>query len=266
MTATPIPRTLALAMYGEMSLSILDEMPPGRSPVQTEVVTRASQQVAYELVRREVAAGRQAFVICPLVEASEKLQVKAATEEYERLRLGVFEDLRVGLVHGKLKEKDQIMRDFATGACDVLVATSVVEVGVDVPNATVMIIEGAERFGLAQLHQFRGRVGRGSAQSHCLLFTDDENDAVLARLDLVARVHDGFQLAEEDMRLRGAGELMGPRQHGMSDMAMEALRHPALISEVRDEAERILASDPNLDSSPALRAAVLRRLELTSIS
>jgi ATP-dependent DNA helicase RecG len=266
MTATPIPRTLALAMYGEMSLSILDEMPPGRSPVKTEVVTRVRQRDAYELVLREVAAGRQAFVICPLVEASEKLQVRAATEEYERLRHGVFKDLRVGLVHGKLKEKDEIMRDFAAGACDVLVATSVVEVGVDVPNATVMIIDGAERFGLAQLHQFRGRVGRGSARSHCLLFTDEDNEAVLARLELVARVHDGFRLAEEDMRLRGMGQLMGPRQHGMTDSAMDALLDPVLLSEVREEADRVLESDPDLKEHPALRAAIARRLEVASIS
>lgn len=267
MTATPIPRTLALAVYGEMTLSIIDEMPPGRMPVKTQVLDPDHRAHAYELVREAVAAGHQAFVICPLIEESEAVIARSATAEFERLKQDVFpEPLRLGLIHGRLKEKDEVMRRFVAGEIQILVATAVVEVGVDVPNATVMMIEGADRFGLAQLHQFRGRVGRGSAASRCLLLADDPSDRSLARLELVARISDGFTLAEEDMRLRGTGELLGPRQHGMTDAAMDALVQPELLSDVRHEAERILEGDPNLDAHPALKAAVIRRLELTSIS
>ncbi|HET7338480.1 MAG TPA: ATP-dependent DNA helicase RecG [Candidatus Dormibacteraeota bacterium] len=266
MTATPIPRSLALALYGEMTLSVIDELPPGRTPVETRVVPPEDRQDAYGLVRREVLAGRQAFVICPLIEESETLQARSATAEFERLSREVFPDLRLGLIHGRLKDKDEVMQRFAAGDIQVLVATAVVEVGVDVPNATVMMIEGAERFGLAQLHQFRGRVGRGAAQSHCLLLSDEDSESINHRLALVASIHDGFKLAEEDMNIRGMGELLGPRQHGMTDVAMDSLRQPELLSEVRQEAERVLASDPKLDAHPALKSAALHRLELTSIS
>ena len=266
MTATPIPRTLALALYGEMSVSVIDEMPPGRTPVQTEVVAPDGRQRAYQLVREQARLGRQAFVICPLIEESEAMVARSATAEFERLRTQVFPDLRMGLVHGRLKEKDEVMSAFVGGETQVLVATAVVEVGVDVPNATVMMIEGAERFGLAQLHQFRGRVGRGAGQSHCLLLSDDPSEQTLERLSLLTRIRDGFRLAEEDMRIRGMGELMGPRQHGMSDVAMQALEQPELLSEVRQEAERVLAADPGFADHPALKAAVARRLEQTSIS
>lgn len=266
MTATPIPRTLALALYGEMAVSVIDEMPPGRSPVQTEVVAPDGRQRAYELVRAQVALGRQAFVICPLIEESEALVARSATAEFERLRTHVFPNLRMGLVHGRLKDKDEVMSAFASGETQVLVATAVVEVGVDVPNATVMMIEGAERFGLAQLHQFRGRVGRGEGQSHCLLLSDDPSEQTLERLSLLTRIRDGFRLAEEDMRIRGMGELMGARQHGMSDVAMQALEQPELLSEVRQEAERILEADPGFEHHPVLKAAVRRRLDETSIS
>jgi len=266
MTATPIPRTLALALYGEMSVSVLDEMPPGRTPVTTEVVDPDQRSRAYEIVRREVAAGRQAFVICPLIEESETLAARSATAEAERLRKEVFPEFRLDLVHGRLKEKDDVMRRFVAGEIQVLVATAVVEVGVDVPNATVMMIEGADRFGLAQLHQFRGRVGRGSAQSYCLLLAEDPSDAALERLELVARIHDGFRLAREDMQRRGIGELMGPRQHGLTDAAMESLRTPALLDEARAEVQRLVADDPTLEGFPALKAAAARRLEQTSLS
>jgi ATP-dependent DNA helicase RecG len=178
----------------------------------------------------------------------------------------VFPDLKLGLVHGRLKRKDEVMSAFVSGEIQVLVATAVVEVGVDVPNATVMMIEGADRFGLAQLHQFRGRVGRGAGQSYCLLLADDPSAATLERLRLVTQITDGFELAEEDMRLRGMGELLGPRQHGMSDLAMQALRQPELLNEVRQEAEQLLKQDPDLSGHPVLAAAVARRLELTSIS
>src|SRR3989441_756802 len=267
MTATPIPRTLALALYGEMTLSVIDEMPPGRTPVETEVIEPDQRGRAYDLVRAAVAAGHQAFVICPLIEESEAVVARSATAEFERLQREVFrEPLRMGLIHGRLKGKEEVMQRFVAGEIQILVATAVVEVGVDVPNATVMMIEGADRFGLAQLHQFRGRVGRGTAASRCLLLADDPSSKTLARLELLVRVRDGFTLAEEDMRLRGMGELMGARQHGMSDVAMDALLQPELLSEVRVEAERIVQQDPELAEHAALKAAVLRRLELTSIS
>lgn len=266
MTATPIPRTLALALYGEMSVSVLNELPPGRAPVETEVIDPDERNRAYEIVRREVNAGHQAFVICPLIEESETLAARSATAEAERLHNEVFPEFRLDLVHGRLKNKEEVMQRFVAGEVQVLVATAVVEVGVDVPNASVMMIEGADRFGLAQLHQFRGRVGRGTARSYCLLLAEDPAEGALQRLELVARVHDGFTLAREDMERRGIGELMGPRQHGLTDAAMESLRSPALLDETRAEVQRLVEDDPVLDRFPALRAAAARRLELTSIS
>jgi ATP-dependent DNA helicase RecG len=266
MTATPIPRTLALARYGEMAVSEIDEMPPGRTPVKTAVVAPDGRQRAYELVRAQVKLGRQAFLICPLIEESEALAIRSAAAEFTRLKTDVFPDLRLDLVHGRLKRKDEVMAAFMKGETQVLVATAVVEVGVDVPNATVMMIEGAERFGLAQLHQFRGRVGRGAAQSYCFLLSDDSSGPTLDRLNLLTTIHDGFRLAKEDMRIRGMGELMGPRQHGMSDVAMQALQQPELLSEVREEAERILEADPGFENHPSLKAAIKQRLDETSIS
>lgn len=261
MTATPIPRTLALALYGEMDVSVLDELPPGRTPVLTEVVEEDRER-AYELVRSEVRAGRQAYVICPLIEESENLQAKAATVEYERLQKEVFPDLELGLVHGRLKDKDEIMRRFAEGAIQVLVATPVVEVGVDVANATVMLIEGAERFGLAQLHQLRGRVGRGAHRSYCLLLADSAVST--RRLNLVESTTDGFALAQEDMRMRGMGELLGARQHGMTDAAMQALLQPEVLNEAREDAEAVVAADPELARHPALKARIDRLLEFSA--
>ncbi len=266
MTATPIPRTLALALFGEMSDSVIDELPPGRTPVETRVVTPDDRAGAYELVMSQVKRGHQAFVICPLVEESEKVVARSATAEFERLRKDVFPSLTMDLIHGRLKEKDEVMRRFVAGEVQVLVATAVVEVGVDVPNATVMMIEGADRFGLAQLHQFRGRVGRGAAVSYCLLLADEPSETVQKRLELVRTINDGFKLAREDMRLRGMGELLGSRQHGVSDVAMRALEQPTLIDEIRVEVERVRESDPGLDGHPLLKAAVVRRLEQTSIS
>jgi ATP-dependent DNA helicase RecG len=266
MTATPIPRTLALAVYGDMAVSVLDELPPGRTPVETRVVLPDDREEAYRLVRAEVASGRQAFIICPLIEESEKTEAKAATIEFERLRSDVFPDLRLALVHGKLRDKESVMRGFAAGESDVLVATPVVEVGVDVANATVMLIEGADRFGLAQLHQFRGRVGRGAHRSYCLLLADDPALPAQQRLALVAREHDGFRLAEEDLNLRGAGELVGVRQHGASDVGMDELRSPKLLNEAREEAESLVAGDPELLRHPALAAAVQRVLDQMAMS
>jgi ATP-dependent DNA helicase RecG len=266
MTATPIPRTLALARFGEMSVSVIDELPPGRMPVETEVVPPDARARAYELVRTQVRHGRQAFVICPLIEESEKVVARSATAEFERLSKDVFPDLTMALIHGRLKEKDDVMARFVAGEIQVLVATAVVEVGVDVPNATVMMVEGADRFGLAQLHQFRGRVGRGAAESYCLLLADDPSEASVRRLELVTSIRDGFKLALEDMRIRGMGELLGARQHGMSDEAMQALERPALIDEIRAEVERVRETDPGFDGHPLLKAAIIRRLEQTSIS
>src|SRR5216683_1421375 len=268
MTATPIPRTLALALYGEMSVSLIDELPPGRTPVETAVVPPDQRPHAYELVKTQVRLGRQAFVICPLIEASTKLGdvARSAAAEFERLRKDVFPDFTMALIHGRLKEKDEVMQRFVAGEIQVLVATAVVEVGVDVPNATVMMVEGADRFGLAQLHQFRGRVGRGAAESYCLLLADDPSEASVRRLELVRSIRDGFKLALEDMRMRGMGELLGARQHGMSDEAMHALERPALIDEIRAEVERVRETDPGFDGHPLLKAAIIRRLEQTSIS
>ena len=267
MTATPIPRTLALARFGEMLVSTIDEQPPGRTPVATEVVQPDQRNHAYELVRREVAAGHQAFVICPLIEESETLAVRSATAEFERLKRDVFpEPMRMGLVHGRLKEKDEVMQRFVSGEVQVLVATAVVEVGVDVPNASVMMIEGADRFGLAQLHQFRGRVGRGAAMSYCLLLADDPSDTAQERLQLVARIRDGFVLANEDMNRRGIGELMGPRQHGLTDAAMDTLRQPKLLDEVREEVVQLFAADPGFEGHPVIKAAAEKLQDQMSIS
>ncbi len=266
MTATPIPRTLALAQFGEMEDSVIDELPPGRTPVETRVVEPEDRTTAYALVREQVQRGRQAFVICPLIEESEKVVARSATAEFERLSKDVFPELKMDLIYGRLKEKDDVMKRFVAGETQVLVATAVVEVGVDVPNATVMMVEGADRFGLAQLHQFRGRVGRGAAASYCLLLADDPSDAIKERLELVRTIRDGFKLAREDMRLRGMGELLGARQHGMSDVAMRALEQPTLIDEIRAEVELVRETDPSFDRHPLLKAAVARRLEQASIS
>jgi ATP-dependent DNA helicase RecG len=267
MTATPIPRTLALARFGEMLVSTIDEQPPGRTPVDTEVIPPDERDRAYELVRREIAAGHQAFVICPLIEESETLAARSATAEFERLKRDVFpEPMRMGLVHGRLKEKEGVMQSFVSGEVQILVATAVVEVGVDVPNASVMMIEGADRFGLAQLHQFRGRVGRGAAESHCLLLADDPSETALERLHLVARVRDGFVLADEDMRRRGIGQLMGPHQHGLTDAAMDALAQPKLLDEVREEVVQLFAADPGFEGHPVIKAAAEKAQDQMSIS
>jgi ATP-dependent DNA helicase RecG len=245
MTATPIPRTLALTIYGDLDLSVLDELPPGRKPIRTRLVPPEKRDRAYQFVREQVALGYQAYVICPLIEQSEKFEAKAATAEFERLRQ-VFPDLRLGLLHGRMKskEKDQVMIAFRDGKIDVLVSTAVVEVGIDVPNASTMLIEGAERFGLSQLHQFRGRVGRGAVQSYCFLLSDAAGAS--ERLQIVEKTSDGFALAEEDLRLRGPGEFFGVRQSGLPELKVARLSDVALLEVAREEAERLLAIDPDL--------------------
>ncbi len=248
MTATPIPRTLALTLYGDLDLSRLDMLPPGRQPIRTVLLRPDERAHAYERLRREVAQGRQGYVICPLVEDSPHLEARAATEEYERLRRGALRGLRLGLLHGRLRaeEKEAVMVAFRDGALDVLVATAVVEVGVDVPNATMMIIEGAERFGLAQLHQFRGRVGRGEHPATCALIAQTNSPEVLERLQIVAETSDGLALAEADLRLRGPGDYYGLRQSGLPTLQVASLGDLELIERTRAAAARVLATDPAL--------------------
>ncbi|MBI4185950.1 MAG: ATP-dependent DNA helicase RecG [Chloroflexi bacterium] len=248
MTATPIPRTLALTLYGDLDLSVIDELPPGRQAVKTRWLGPEQRASAYNFVRRQAAGGHQAFIICPLVEESEAIEAKAATAEYRRLSEEVFPDLRLGLLHGRMPgvEKDGVMRRFHAGELDILVSTPVVEVGIDVPNATVMLVESADRFGLSQLHQFRGRVGRGQAQSYCILLAQNPSDVGRERLSLIEKLQDGFALAEEDLRLRGPGEFFGTRQSGLPDLRMARLSDVALLEMARGEAERLFQADPSL--------------------
>jgi ATP-dependent DNA helicase RecG len=261
MTATPIPRTLSLTAYGDLDATVLRHLPKGRRPVETHVVDGARARArAYERIREEIAAGRQCFVVCPLVDESETLQAKAATAEYERLRSTEFRDLRVELIHGQLpsKVKAAAMEAFARGEADVLVATSVIEVGIDVPNATVMLIEAAERYGLSQLHQLRGRVGRGEHASLCVLFGDPR----LPRLEAIANERDGFRLAEVDLELRGAGDVLGTRQHGLPEFRVAQLPEDTeLLVRARDRADAILFEDPRLErpEHSLLREAVVSR-------
>jgi len=258
MSATPIPRSLYLTLYGDLDISVLgqkdengnwvSEMPPGRQEIRTRLVPPDGREAAYELVRREAKMGRQAFVVCPLIQESETLQTRAATEEFEKLSREVFPDLRVGLLHGKLplKEKESVMAAFQQREMDVLVATPVIEVGIDIPNATVMMIDGAERFGLSQLHQLRGRVGRGEHQSYCLLLSDSFGEEARERMRLVERTQDGFKLSEEDLRLRGPGDYIGTRQSGFLEFRVARLTDTDILAMARREASRLLDVDPEL--------------------
>lgn len=260
MTATPIPRSLALTLYGDLDVSLIDELPQGRREIKTKWLEPEQRDSAYRFVRKEVQQGRQAFIICPLIEESEAIDTKAAITEYERLSTEVFPDLRLGLLHGRLKgaEKEEAMNRFRNGELDILVATSVVEVGIDVPNATVMLVEGADRFGLAQLHQFRGRVGRGDQQSYCILVADNPSEDGRARLSLLERTNDGFALAEEDLELRGPGEFFGTRQSGLPDLRMARLSDVKLLGVARAEAIRLFEEDPDLSRSE--HAALAREM------
>jgi len=249
MTATPIPRTLALTLYGDLDLSVIDQLPPGRQVVKTRWLKPEQRDSAYAFLRRQVASGHQAFIICPLVEESEAIQARAAITEYQHLSEEVFPELRLGLLHGRMPsvEKDKVMRRFRAGELDILVSTPVVEVGIDVPNATVMLIESADRFGLSQLHQFRGRVGRGQEQSYCMLIAQNPSEVSKERLGIIERIQDGFQLAEEDLRLRGPGEFFGTRQSGLPDLRMAKLSDVALLELARSEAIKLFQIDPTLD-------------------
>ena len=251
MTATPIPRTLAMTMYGDLDVSVIDELPPGRTPIETRVFVEKARPRAWELVRAELTKGHQAYVVYPLVEESEKVDLADATQGAEQLK-AAFPEARVGLLHGRMKqqEKDQVMGAFREHAIDLLVATTVVEVGVDVPNASVMVIEHAERFGLSQLHQLRGRVGRGATKSLCILVTgyalsEDSRE----RLKVMEESTDGFVIAERDLEIRGPGEFLGTRQSGLPELAVANLaRDQGLLAVAQEEARAIVARDPRLEA------------------
>jgi ATP-dependent DNA helicase RecG len=265
MTATPIPRTLALTLYGDLDLSVLDEMPPGRRPVKTYSRKASARRRVYDFLRSEIAAGRQVYIVYPLVEESEALDLRAATAMAEQLRTEVFPDLVVGLLHGRLTvaEKDEVMRRFGAGEIHVLVSTTVIEVGIDVPNASVMLIEHAERFGLSQLHQLRGRVGRGPWKSVCILMEGDRPSAdARRRIEAITATTDGFRIAEADLQLRGPGEFFGTRQSGLPEFRVaDLLRDGAVLEEARQEALGLVATDPDLRAPEhrALREALLAR-------
>ncbi len=255
MTATPIPRTLSMTLYGDLAVSAITELPPGRKPIRTIALGRDREEGAWEIVRSEVRRGRQAFVVCPLVEDSDKVEAASAIGEYERLA-GVFVGLRVGLIHGQLpsKEKEAVMAAFRAGSVDVLVATTVIEVGIDVPNATVMVIEDADRFGLSQLHQLRGRIGRGEEPGTCVLLADPTTEDGKRRIDAMVDTEDGFLLAEIDLAIRGQGTVFGERQSGLGDLRLaDIIRDFDLLVAARQEAFAIVADDPSLESAPELR-------------
>jgi ATP-dependent DNA helicase RecG len=250
MTATPIPRSLALTVYGDLDLSVMDEMPPGRQPIETQVFYPRERERAYVFIRNQIDQGHQCFIIYPLVEESESIEALAAVEEHARLQKEVFPDNKVGLLHGRMKadEKDSVMTDFSLGKLDILVSTSVVEVGVDIPNATVMLIEGANRFGLSQLHQFRGRVGRSQYQSYCILIPNTPDAAENERLAAMVETNDGFVLAQRDLDQRGPGEFLGTRQSGYSELRLANLTDIHLIEQARQSAKAIFEIDPDLNS------------------
>jgi ATP-dependent DNA helicase RecG len=260
MTATPIPRTLALTLYGDLDMSVLDELPPGRAKITTKLIKPKEREMAYDEIRRQLKAGRQAYVICPRINEPDPakinaLQAKSAKAEAKRLQKDIFPEYEVGLMHGAMKpsEKDAEMRRFEKNEVQILVATSVVEVGVNIPNATVILIEGAERFGLSQLHQLRGRVMRSAHPPYCFLLPETTSDISLKRLRALEKNDDGFKLAEADLETRGAGDLFGNKQWGVSDIGMEALKNVKLIQAAREEAQNLIASDPTLRNHPALR-------------
>ncbi len=259
MTATPIPRTLALTIYGDLDLTLLDQMPLGRKPIVTEIVSPDKRENTYEHIREELKAGRQAYVICPRIdepdpEKQNALQLKSVNEESKRLKKSVFPEYRIGVLHGKMnaKKKEEVMIDFLEHRIDILVSTSVVEVGVNVPNATNIIIEGAERFGLSQLHQLRGRVVRSTHQAYCFVFTDSSNEKTFERLKALRDAKNGFELAEYDLALRGPGQLVGTKQWGISDVAMEALKNIKMVEAARKEAQDIVSGDPELKKNKKL--------------
>lgn len=262
MTATPIPRSLALTLYGDLDRSIVDEMPPGRTPVKTYYVTENKRKGAYDFMRERIKEGRQVFVVCPLVEESEKVDLRAAMDEAERLQKEIFPDLAVGLMHGRLPgdEKDRIMREFKNKRIDVLVSTTVIEVGIDVPNATVMVIEHAERFGLSQLHQLRGRIGRGSEQSYCFLIGQPKSEDSKTRIKAMLNSNDGFKIAEVDLKLRGPGDFFGTKQSGLPEFRVaDIIRDEDILRSARKAAFDFLETDPGLEKNFELKQMIMRR-------
>ncbi|MEJ0021919.1 MAG: ATP-dependent DNA helicase RecG [Candidatus Doudnabacteria bacterium] len=257
MSATPIPRTLALTLYGDLDLSRLKELPAGRQKIVTKIVSEENRTKAYEFIAKQISAGRQAFVICPLIEESDKLGVRSAAAEYKKLTEQIFPNFKIGLLHGKMRpsDKEQTMQQFKDNIIKILVSTSVIEVGVDVPNATVMMIEGSERFGLAQLHQFRGRVGRSEHKSYCFLFSDDPDSLANPRLQALVESNNGFELAEKDLQIRGAGDLYGTKQSGY-DFKIANLTNLDLVQRTRVYAEKLLNEDINLNPYPLLKQKI----------
>lgn len=263
MTATPIPRTMALTMHGDLDVCEIDELPPGRKPIVTKLMRPSDKKKLYPLVREEIEKGRQAYIVFPLIEESESLSAKAATQEFEKLSKGEFADLKLGLMHGKLKsqEKDAVMDAFRKGEYHILVSTTVIEVGVDVPNSTVMVIENADRFGLAQLHQLRGRVGRGGEQSYCYLVSDMKSQTSRDRLGIMEQTNDGFVVAEKDLEIRGPGEFLGYRQSGLPDLMLADLVHDAkILEDARNAALAVIKVDPELTEYPGLKKILNQRL------
>jgi len=249
MTATPIPRTMALILYGDLDISTIDELPPGRQPVETFVLKSHMHERIYNFIRREASEGRQSFIVCPLVEESEKLNLKSVTQYAENLKNNILPDLKVAFLHGKMKpnEKEAIMNEFASGKTDVLCSTSVIEVGVDVPNASIMVIENAERFGLSQLHQLRGRVGRGKHKSYCILFNESGTETAEKRMATMKNNHDGFKIAETDLSLRGPGEFFGTRQHGLPIFKIADLYcDMEILNLTTNAAKELIEDDPTL--------------------
>lgn len=270
MTATPIPRTLALTLYGNLDLSVIDQMPPGRKPTKTRIVPPKERTQTYAFIEREIARGGQAFVVCPRIEEKKDdgstkkrktrvsfdwSDVKSVKAEYKKLKEEIFPERSVGMIHGKItpKEKEKTMQEFRDKKIDILVSTSVIEVGVDIPNASIMMIEGGERFGLAQLHQLRGRVGRRGQESFCFVFTTEESHTEMRRLKALESVHSGFELAEYDLAFRGPGDLAGRKQWGLSDVAMDALKNMKMVEAAHNEAERLIKEDLELTTYPLLQ-------------
>jgi ATP-dependent DNA helicase RecG len=264
MTATPIPRTLALTLHGDLDVSQIDELPPGRQAIQTTMLTRSDRTHAYDLIRREVAQGRQIYVVLPLVAESEKLDLRSAIAEHQRLQETIFPNFKVGLLHGRMTsgEKEEVITQFRQGDIQILVSTTVIEVGVDIPNATVMLIEHADRFGLSQLHQLRGRVGRGTHQSYCLLMNSSKAETARQRLKVLEQSQDGFFIAEMDMRFRGPGEVLGTRQSGLPDFALASLVEDQESLELaRSAAEKVIAKDETLERWPLMQAELKYRYQ-----
>ncbi|NBG89119.1 ATP-dependent DNA helicase RecG [Isachenkonia alkalipeptolytica] len=266
MSATPIPRTLAYILYGDLEVSVIDQMPKGRKPVKTQAAEMKGRDRVYEQIKEELNKGRQAYVVCPLIEESETLDLNAAMDLQEQLQGNMLKDYKVGLLHGKMSyiEKEQIMKDFTDGKIQVLVSTTVVEVGVDVPNATVMVIENAERFGLAQLHQLRGRIGRGQHQSYCYLLHQKVKEPTRRRLEIMEQSHDGFEISQKDLEIRGPGELFGLRQHGIYNLKIaNFFQHQKILQKVQQDVKKILLEDPGLEleKNRKLRGIIDQKLQ-----